>query len=110
MAKPRSCSAPKKGKQGSLSTAAAKNAQLGKGSKSPPSISIKQTQELIIGLGSGRYPGEIRVWLADAGKGLTAKNIRELAELQSKLQTGGSWNGKGFGNDLVVFGEGACPI
>lgn len=50
------------------------------------------------------------MWLADAGKGLTAENITELTELQSKLQTGGSWREKGFGNDLVVFGEGACPI
>ena len=49
----------------------------GKRSKGPGSILIKPSQELIIiGRGSGG-----RVWLANAGKGLTAKNIRELTEL-----------------------------
>ncbi|RPB22480.1 hypothetical protein L211DRAFT_850518 [Terfezia boudieri ATCC MYA-4762] len=109
MAKLRYCSASKKGKKGQLPTATTKNKKPGEGSKGSESIT-KPTQEAIIGLGSGRYPGQIRVWLADAGKGLTAENITELTELQSKLQTGGSWRGKGLGNDLVVFGEGACPI
>ncbi|KAF8431655.1 hypothetical protein BGX38DRAFT_1146588 [Terfezia claveryi] len=109
MAKQRYCTASKKGKKGQLPTTTTKNKKPEKGSKGLECIT-KLTQEAIIGLGSGRYPGQIRVWLADAGKGLTAKNITELTELQSKLQTGGSWRGKGLGNDLVVFGEGACPI